>query len=488
MNNNWNPDEQVYRSLKSRIISGYYPTGECLPSRAAMCEQYQASERTIRKVLQILAADGYIETKKRLLPRVIYEKPADFSTLTAGEVAQIRDIIAAAQIVIQILARHGLSLLTGPEFDLLERLIGRMSIEKVRHHEYWHLCTRFWRRCIAKADNELAVRITDSLSEFFPVMRSMSYEMKDRCRESLKETVYQARRGVYREEPVPFEAVVYEAVSDPSAQSRLREILALSPYRSLDDCRRFINGKENYDFMIFTDLLRGIAAGRYTKGNFIPTHKMLMQMYNVSFSTTIAAVKLLQELKIVQPVGRKGNQVIVNARDLGGLPWPKDQIAPSLRRFLDKMQLLVLTVGRAAALAMPESTQAERKALYEALRRPDESRPVKPHALVGRFIIAHLPCETLQILYACVYEDYFYQWGILGFQPTENELAEMRRLDLESTAALVEDDTDSFSRLVTERIRFAYEAIVEKSRAGGYWEAVAGIYKVDHDIRRSLRE
>lgn len=56
--------EIVANQLRSGITSGAYREGEKLPSEAELCEKYGISRMTVRGVIDILVAQGYIETYK----------------------------------------------------------------------------------------------------------------------------------------------------------------------------------------------------------------------------------------------------------------------------------------------------------------------------------------------------------------------------------------------------------------------------------------
>jgi DNA-binding LacI/PurR family transcriptional regulator len=72
--------QPVYLQLKNilleKISSGVYPAGSCLPSERALGEIYHVSRVSIRKALQSLAEEGYIEksANKRSMVRETGEK------------------------------------------------------------------------------------------------------------------------------------------------------------------------------------------------------------------------------------------------------------------------------------------------------------------------------------------------------------------------------------------------------------------------------
>ena len=52
--------QYLYNSLASQIECGYLQPGQMLPSQPRLCEQYNVGITTVRKVVQMLAQDGYV--------------------------------------------------------------------------------------------------------------------------------------------------------------------------------------------------------------------------------------------------------------------------------------------------------------------------------------------------------------------------------------------------------------------------------------------
>ncbi|MDF2651214.1 MAG: extracellular solute-binding protein [Paenibacillus sp.] len=70
--------EQMTSSLRDQIRTGLLKPEEFLPSELALCKQYNLSNITVRKGLDILVSEGYIEKVPRIGTRVILQhKTAD---------------------------------------------------------------------------------------------------------------------------------------------------------------------------------------------------------------------------------------------------------------------------------------------------------------------------------------------------------------------------------------------------------------------------
>jgi DNA-binding GntR family transcriptional regulator len=61
--------QQVYDTLRGRILDGRYAVGDKLPSEAELSEEHSVSAITVKRALDLLRADGLIVRRPRLPPR-----------------------------------------------------------------------------------------------------------------------------------------------------------------------------------------------------------------------------------------------------------------------------------------------------------------------------------------------------------------------------------------------------------------------------------
>lgn len=67
---------QIYLQLRDEILSGQRPFGSSLPTEQELSDIYGVSRITARRVLSELAEQNFVERKRRLGTRVIFESPA----------------------------------------------------------------------------------------------------------------------------------------------------------------------------------------------------------------------------------------------------------------------------------------------------------------------------------------------------------------------------------------------------------------------------
>ncbi|MGN1062298.1 MAG: GntR family transcriptional regulator, partial [Candidatus Scatosoma sp.] len=73
--------ERLYELLKKEIVAGAYRTGDKLPPKRTLAEEYAVSLATVETALDILRSEGYIDSKERSGCFVCYSQGAAFSPL-----------------------------------------------------------------------------------------------------------------------------------------------------------------------------------------------------------------------------------------------------------------------------------------------------------------------------------------------------------------------------------------------------------------------
>lgn len=67
---------QIYLQLRDQILSGERPYGSALPTEQELSEKFDVSRITARRVLTELSQQNFVERKRRLGTRVIFQSPA----------------------------------------------------------------------------------------------------------------------------------------------------------------------------------------------------------------------------------------------------------------------------------------------------------------------------------------------------------------------------------------------------------------------------
>lgn len=87
---NLNKYNQIYQSLSSDIVEGKYVTGDILPSEHKLLKSFGVSRETVRKALNLLQENGYIQKMKGKGSVIIYSPSMNltFSHLTSFKEVQ----------------------------------------------------------------------------------------------------------------------------------------------------------------------------------------------------------------------------------------------------------------------------------------------------------------------------------------------------------------------------------------------------------------
>ena len=82
--------EQAYRTILERLKAGRYPIGGRMPTEGELSTHFGVSRVTIRRALDMLVQDGYVESRQGSGYRVITLSPASDTCLTSFTDAMLR--------------------------------------------------------------------------------------------------------------------------------------------------------------------------------------------------------------------------------------------------------------------------------------------------------------------------------------------------------------------------------------------------------------
>ena len=82
--------EQAYRTILDRLKAGRYPVGGRMPTEGELSTHFGVSRVTIRRALDMLVQDGYVESRQGSGYRVITLSPASDTCLTSFTDAMLR--------------------------------------------------------------------------------------------------------------------------------------------------------------------------------------------------------------------------------------------------------------------------------------------------------------------------------------------------------------------------------------------------------------
>ena len=169
--------ERIYEILKDRIESGVLPAGTKLPSRDSLCREFGTSGKTIRRVLSMLKENGLIETHQRKRPVVSFRqqtrRPMIHLALRRVDTSITDEVLKTGVLLGYPLIENGIALCNQEDFKIPRKIVENMNINDSA--EFWRLAKQFQRFFIRRNENDLSLRVMDSLglAELRPLQDSL---------------------------------------------------------------------------------------------------------------------------------------------------------------------------------------------------------------------------------------------------------------------------------------------------------------------------
>ena len=198
----------------------------------------------------------------------------------------------------------------------------------------------------------------------------------------------------------------------------------------------------------------------------------------MSRDTSVKAVKMLRDWGVVTAAPRRGISVEMDLTALQRIRISPESIACHVRRYLDSLELLTLTVEPAAAHAAALITPEDTRRLQAALRRQEE-QPYE-HQLIPRtlldFITEHIGYDALREIYGILARNFSIGRSIpkLVCRDINPQNLEIYRACREAVEQL--PDGGLFAgktAAIFEQIR---RLIVSECRRLGYWDTAMNVY------------
>ncbi|WDR02883.1 GntR family transcriptional regulator [Devosia algicola] len=120
--------EQAYRVILDRLKAGRYPIGGRMPTEGELSEHFKVSRVTIRRALDMLVQDGYVESRQGSGYRVITLSPASDTCLTSFTDAMLRaGLEPTSQLLSLVTFEAGNAALAHLPADMQARAITRVN-------------------------------------------------------------------------------------------------------------------------------------------------------------------------------------------------------------------------------------------------------------------------------------------------------------------------------------------------------------------------
>lgn len=476
--------ERTYHLLKSRIESGILPVGTKLPGRSILCRELKTSERTVRHALELLEQDGFLEISPRKRPVVI----SDFAALDGRalqrtrktDAGQVNDLLKTAILLCYPIYMQGLRLCRGDDWRIPEAMFQKMAPE--HPDEFWQLSTHLWRFFIARNENELLVRVVDSLG--FQGKEPLHDSLKDRVQYcSYIEKLFQTVKNGSEPDPNILESIFsqYKTIAKGAKEGQFQQLLSPCPMLAEADGleQQLILAQERYS-SVCLDLLGLIATGQYHPGDKLPTHDQLQKIYHVSRDTSVKAIRMLRKWGVVTAAPRRGISVVMDLEGLKKIHIEPVAIACHVRRYLDSLDLLSLTVkqvaAHAAAYMEPEAVEILYKTLLNQWKQSG-GHQIIPRTLLD-FITEHIQYDALRTIYEILARNFSIGRSIPQLvSPYKNsQNSNIYRKCIEAVKLLMDGDIRLFAKAAAQMYKEIQSLVIDECKQLGYWDAAMKVY------------
>lgn len=480
--------KRIYRLLKNRIECGIYPAGSKLPSRAELRSEFLVSEKTVRRVLEELRANGLIETHKGTRPIVKSAVPSDVlnNELNNELNDALKDIFDTGRLLCYPVIEHGVSLCAAEDWEIPASIVLRMNPSYGT--EFWRLSHCFWRFFVARNGNDLILRAIDSLGFFYIEPLPGPLKLREDYLTDLQTFIQKAKAdGDSRKALLQRLSGLYEyggngteSGTAPQSSSHYKMVPASSAGPVLCGLEQSLRSVEERYSHVYMDLMGLIAIGRYRPGDKLPSHKELRAIYGVSSDTSAKAIRVLREWGIV--TARRGSGIYVSM-DLAGLKKVKvspELIGCHLRRFLDSLEFLDLTIDNVAGHAAPFIPADKAGALLREMERlwnEEYLYQLTPMVLL-EFITEYIQLAPLKEIYRVVSQNYHIGRCIpkLVTHEKSSDSIEVQRQAVEAVRCLIRGDGRRFAEKASAMFLHVHKLVTQGCQRLGYLEIADQVY------------
>lgn len=298
------------------------------------------------------------------------------------------------------------------------------------------------------------------------------------------ETLFQTVKGGGTPGRVQLDAIFsqYQAIAEQAGEVQFHQMLSPCPMLAgADELGKQLSLAQERYSSVCLDLLGLIAIGRYQPGDRLPTHDQLQKSYGVSRDTSVKAVRMLRDWGVVTAAPRCGISVEMDLAALQKIHIAPESIACHVRRYLDSLDLLTLTVERVAAHTAASVPPEDAQRLQAAISRQEE-QPYE-HQLIPRtlldFITEHIQYGALRSIYGILARNFSIGRGIpkLVSRDKNPQNREIYRKCTEAVDLLLGGDASLFAKRTADMFEQVRRLIVSECQRLGYWDAAMGVYE-----------
>ncbi len=478
--------QKIFQILKYKIESGIMPKGCALPSSAMLCKKYKVSDKTIRRVLALLTEAGLIETRERKRAVVTFDKSVPAPPAQASKEHNpiaVAEILKTAELFCYPLICHGISLCREEDWTIPEQLI--QQTDPALPGLFWRNSELFWRFFIARCENELALRVVDSLGFLDFGCQAYPIGMRIGYRNALLEFVRKAKHSHYTTEELHNILSGFFNFTPLAVKDFECFVPETSPLRTgVLVSEQWTNTSEERYLIVCLDILGLISAGVYLPGDQLPSHIVLQKQYGVSVTTTLQAIRMLKQQGMVETTRGKGIFVSANPPAPEDISIPAQLIARYSKRYLETLALLSITARSVALHAASNVSREQAQALLLNVKEMEHVSDLYQPApiVILEFLTEHLLCKATRAVYMTILENYHIGRKIPKLVNRQNasKKLEVYRRCAGAAQALMDGHHAEFAERTADMFYYTQQQILSEYRRLNYQEALAEHFDGSH--------
>ena len=351
--------QYLYQTLTTQILNGTFIYGQEFPSQREICQQYNAGITTVRKVMKLLAEEGYIRTAQGQPSVVAYHtSKEDRAEYLAQSREEIADAYKGLGLLMPILYREGAKRCNESDLCLLDKITNNIS-EQMELPDHYQMANAFCTALLRPLKNQLIIDLELDSEHYlhvpyisFPGLDNPFATTVERTKTWFNKAVSQIEQKLFDD----FYAGTSRLYCD-SGERVDNYLYALSKYTDSNTTKneyirwfRIKGHSELYARLAMT-IVRRIVAGEFDNDQYLPSIPKLMEEYGITKNTARRALSLLNSLGIAQTIDKKGSVITPEggASVKSELNLAEPVIQERLSFFLEALQIAALTARSCAA-------------------------------------------------------------------------------------------------------------------------------------------
>ena len=462
---------KVYDLLRTRILAGIYKKGYNIPSHQVLCEEFQVSDITIRKVLKMLEDDGFIETVQGRKAKVIYNKTN--MNLVPLNSNHILDSLKSLKVLFSPFILYSIeNCLTKEDYSQLCDCVNSMFLDEEKVYDFWVRLNYFWSSILHSVQNTCLNRIIEytKYTDLFYI-QGCSYELrlKELC--NLKELLQSISSHCFTPDKIQF-PMLYSCANHLKQGHTYYTLKNSSLLMPANEIALYLRYTVPVYQLIYIDTILQIEKGDYLKGDFLPTYEQMKKKYDVSISTIQQTVKKLRETGVIYSDKWSHLQIAVTAEQVIKLQAANGELAKRLKFYAETIQIVTFTIEETAALAVKSVSPQKIFELSEHLTLKFEQKSIDYWGLYKtllEFITEYIPFHLLKQIYSIILKDYAHGKGIASYIRT-NKSAYFNFEKLHNCIkALKQSDLEQFAKEIKKISQAVYEIAVYNYENINHW-------------------